>query len=171
MRYARARHNKTGVRTVPQRLLFLRPPDLPQDDSDAEHKKYRLRMARWSTKVAVVMGVFVVAGAWALSPIGFARAADVKAQIDKALEPIQQQQANLASQLAEVKATQARDSRRLAVSLSNGVASEIRSLRLKICKGLPTEDRDRLWREIGRLQDEYSELRGAPYNVPSCGEL
>lgn len=156
---------------MPQRLLFLRPPDLPQDDSDAEHKKYRLRMARWSTKVAVVMGVFVVAVAWALSPIGFARAGDMQSKIDEALKPLQQQQTELKAQVAEVKAIQARDSKRLAVSLSNGVASEIRSLRLKICKGLPNEDRDRYWREISRLQDEYSELRGASYNVPSCGEL
>lgn len=128
-------------------------------------------MSRWYSKIAITMGVFVVAGAWALSPIGFARAADVKQQIDEALEPIQAQQKSLAAELADVKATQARDSKRLAVSLSNGVASEIRSLRLKICKGLSTEDRDRNWREIGRLQDEYSELRGQPYNVPSCGEL
>lgn len=156
---------------MPQRLLFLRPPDLPQDDSDAEHKKYRRSMARWSTKVAVVIGVFAVAGAWALSPIGFARAADVKAQIDKALEPLQQQQVELKTELGKVKATQERDSRRLAVSLSNGVASEIRLLRSKICKGQEPAERDRLWREIERKQDEYSELRGQPYNVPSCGEL
>lgn len=154
---------------MPQRLMFLRPPDLPQKDTPEEHRKYRLKLARWQSKIAVVIGVFAVAGAWALSPIGFARAADVKQQIDKALEPIQEQQAKLASELSEVKATQARDSRRLAVSLSNGVASEIRSLRLKICKG--SEDRDRHWREIERLQSEYSELRGQPYNVPSCGEL
>lgn len=156
---------------MPQRLLFLRPPDLPQKDTPEEQRKYRTKLARWQSKIAVVMGVFVVAGAWALSPIGFARAADVKQQIDAALEPIQTQQKALAAELADVKATQARDSKRLAISLSNGVASEIRSLRLKICKGLSTEDRDRNWREIGRLQDEYSELRGQPYNVPSCGEL
>lgn len=170
MRYPRAHDNKTGVRTV-QRLLFLRPPDLPQNDTPEEHMKYRRSLAKWSTKVAVVIGVFAVAGAWALSPIGFARAADVQQQITKALEPIQDEAAKLKSEIVEIKTIQARDSRRLAVSLSNGVASEIRSLRLKICKGLPTEDRDRHWREIGRLQDEYSELRGAPYNVPSCGEL
>lgn len=156
---------------MPQRLLFLRPPDLPQKDTPEEQRRYRTKLARWQSKIAVVMGVFVVAGAWALSPIGFARAADVKQQIDAALEPIQAQQKALAAELADVKATQARDSKRLAISLSNGVASEIRSLRLKICKGLSTEDRDRNWREIGRLQDEYSELRGQPYNVPSCGEL
>lgn len=117
------------------------------------------------------MAVFVIAGAWALSPIGFARAGDMQAKIDEALKPLQEQQKALATEVAAVKATQAKDSRRLAVSLSNGVASEIRTIRLKICKGLPEEDRDRSWREIGRLQDEYSELRGAPYNVPPCGEL
>lgn len=133
--------------------------------------KYRARLARWSTKVAVVIGVFVVAGAWALSPIGFARAGDIQTRIDKALEPLQKQQAEMTAEIAKVKATQERDSRRLVLSLSNSIASEMRLLRAKICKGQTTEDRDRLWAEISRRQDEYSELRGQPYAVPSCGEL
>jgi hypothetical protein len=68
-----------------QRLLFLRPPDLPQNDTDEEHMRYRRSLARWSTKVAVTIGVFAVAGAWALSPIGFARAGDMQGKIVEAL--------------------------------------------------------------------------------------
>lgn len=172
MRYAPRKSEKTGAKPVPNRLLFLRPPDLPQDDSDAEHKRYRKALARWSTKVVMVIGVFAVVGAWAMSPIGFARAADVKQQINDALEPLQQQQTALKTKLDEVSKVQARDSRRLSLSLANGIASEIRFQLSKACKEKSGEERERLYREVSKKADEYEEFKGVPFGTwPRCGEL
>jgi hypothetical protein len=172
MRYAAAKSDKTGKLTVPNRLLFLRPPDLPQDDSDAEHKRYRKALAHWSTKVVMVMAVFAVAGAWALSPIGFARAGDLEDKINTAIEPLQKQQDNLKTQLNQVQNLQARDSRRLSLSLANGIASEIRFLLSKSCKEKDGDERERLYREISKKTDEYEEFKGVPFGAwPKCGEL
>lgn len=136
------------------KFLLIFPPALPQSDDAEEQRKYRRAMHSWTARMSILAFAGALLAAAAMSPYGFARAGDVKAQI------------------AEIKTIQDRDSKRLALSLSNGIASELRFLMAKRCKETNnSEERDRLIRESDRKQDEYKELRGEYYRVPRCEDL
>jgi len=135
------------------KFLFIYPPPLPQSDDVEEQRKYRRAMHSWTARMSILAFAGALAITVAVSPYGFARAADFRAEIKA------------------IKETQDRDSKRLALSLSNGVASEIRFLQAKRCKEVDSAERDRLIRETDRKQDEYRELRGEFYRVPRCEDL
>lgn len=101
-----------------------------------------------------------MAGAWALSPIGLARAGDVEAKIELIKEDF-----------AQIKIIQARDSRRLASVLANGIASEMRALALKRCQITDSRERESINKEIGLKQEEYKEYKDENYTIPTCSEL
>ncbi|HEX2242712.1 MAG TPA: hypothetical protein VHK27_05580 [Gammaproteobacteria bacterium] len=161
---------------MPQRLLtILRPPDLPQSDDPAEIKKYNARVNRYHFNVAVCVMALMILSGWAASPFGFARAGDIKPQIDEALKPVKDEINKLEQAVIAVTKSQETNTRRLAISLANSTAGEIRLLAAKRCKERgPTgnaNERERLTREIERKQDEYYELRGSHYQIPNCEDL
>lgn len=131
------------------KLLLIYPPPLPQSNDEQEQKRYRRAMHRWTVNVSAAIAIIVALISISLSPFGFALRAD----------------------LTEVRTVQLRDSTRLAISLSNGVASELRFLQYKRCKETNYYERERIWREITRKQDEYKDYRAEFYLIPSCVEL
>lgn len=149
---------------MPKRLLFFRPPDLPQADDPLEQRRYRAKLAMWQTRIAVAVTVLCIGVAVAITPLGFARASDIQSKIDAAVKPLEQKVAN-------IEAIQARDSKRLATSLANGIASEIRFIQSKRCKLLDPAERESMWREIERKQEEYTELLGHKYEMLKCEDL
>lgn len=153
------------------KLLLLLPPDLPQSDDADEQRRYKKAVSSYLKRLAVVIMGLSAAVALAVTPIGFARASDIETKIEEALKPIRAEQKQTADALTALKNVQDRDSKRLALSLSNAIASEMRFLQSKRCKEVDANERDRLYREIDRKQEEYSELRGISYNVPRCSEL
>ena len=144
---------------------------MPQSDDPIELRKYYRAVSRYHFNVTSIVATLVVTIAWALSPVGFVRANTLQDRIEASVAPLKAEQAQLNAALKELKDVQARDSRRLATSLANGVASEIRFLQSKRCKEVDAEERDRLQREIERKLDEYTELRGSSYQLLRCGEL
>lgn len=161
---------------MPQRLLnILRPPELPQSDEPAEIKKYNERVARYHFNIAVSVMALLVLTAWAASPLGFARADSIKPQIDEALKPVKAEISKLEDAVIAVTNAQKTNTTRLAISLANSVAGEIRLLASKRCKERGANgnaaERERLTREIDRKQDEYLELRQSYYTIPTCEDL
>lgn len=146
------------------RWLLLSPPSLPQSDEPSEQRSYRRAMHRWTVRVSFAVLVFGLAASWSLSPWGFAKAADLKAQVDAAVLPI-------SKQVAELNAQVQLNSNRLVRALSEGIASEIRFLASKRCKETDASERERLIREMDRKQGEYRELRNEYYRVPGCEDL
>jgi hypothetical protein len=145
---------------MPSRLFLLRPPIPPQSDDPVEIRRYHADAAKWHFKVACLIAVLIIAGAWALTPAGFARAGEVKQEIQ-----------NVKNEVESIKNLQKVDSSRLAKALSNTVAADIRFLQAKRCKETNQNERERLWNEIELKQDEYLELRSTRYEVPSCSEI
>jgi len=158
---------------MPNRLLFLRPPPLPQTEDEEEQRKYRAKVAAYHYKLSMVMLALIVFTGWALSPLGLARAQNVKPQIQEALAPVEAEVQQLKTILAQVTTNQELNAKRLTRSLSNSVASEMRFMQAKRCKlsNAEEQERERLWNEIERKQDEYQELRNERYNLPNCAEL
>lgn len=92
---------------------------------------------------------------------GFARADS----ITKATKPLETQITEQTQLLDKV-------SRQLIEQLAAGTASEIRAKTAKRCLETNPSERDRLIREIDKLQDQYKEYKGgARYDAPSCAEL
>lgn len=161
---------------MPQRLLtILRPPDPPQSDTKDEIKKYNTRLHRYYFNVSITLMSLIILSAWAASPIGFARAQNIRPQIDDALKPVKEDISKLQDAVIAVTKSQETNTKRLAISLANSVAGEIRLLASKRCKERgPTgnaQERERLTKEIDRKQDEYYELRGSYYAIPNCEDL
>lgn len=156
---------------MPFKLLLLLPPDLPQSDDPEEQKAYKKAVSSYLKRLALAIMTISAAITLAATPIGFARASEVTDKIEEAVKPVRDEQAKINTALIQLKSVQERDSRRLAMSLSNALASEMRFLQSKRCKEPDVNERDRLYREIDRKQEEYSELRGISYNVPRCSEL
>jgi hypothetical protein len=156
-------------------LTILRPPTLPQSDEPDKMRAYHIRVANYHFNIAIAVMTLLVIAAWAASPLGFARADSIKPQIDEALKPVQADIKKLETAIIAVTASQETNTRRLAVSLANSVAGEIRLLASKRCKERGAQgnyqERERLTKEIDRKQDEYNELRQSRYTIPSCEDL
>lgn len=151
--------------------MFVRPPDLPQSEDVDEQRKYRRALSSYNYRMAVCVYSLAIGAAWAVTPYGFVKAETLEKRIAEVVSPVKDEQKELKLALADLKVIQTRDSSRLSTSLSNGIASEIRYLLAKRCKETNAFERDTLWREIERKQDEYKELRGEKYALMTCAEL
>lgn len=156
---------------MPNRLLFLKPPDLPQTDKPEDQRKYKAALSRYNFRISMTVMAIVVCILWALSPYGLARAQSVKVQIEEALTPVKSEVSELKTKLKEITDSQELQAKRLTRSLSNTVAGEIRVLQLKRCQLKDPQEREKLWAEIHRRNEEYEELRQEKYAVPNCSEL
>ena len=160
------------LREMPQRLLtILRPPDLPIGDNAEEQRKYMVKVARYHLNMSVAVAVLMVGAIWAASPVGFARSASVEEQINSAIEPVKLEVASTNNAVKQISDAQAANGKLLRLSLGNGVATDIRFLKSKICESKKQIERERFQHEIEIKQDEYRELKTFEYNIPECDRL
>jgi len=146
---------------------FLRPP------LDADPKKQH----RWQTNVAISLGAVGLFLFWSLTKYGFALASDVQQKVEKAVEPlrteiatIKEVQAEQSKQQAETKVILQRLSDQITDQLISSTGSQIRLLTGKRCKEFDAAERERINREIEKLQLTYRQQTGDRLQI-RCDEL
>lgn len=146
---------------------FLRPP------LDADPKKQH----RWQTNVAISLGATAVFVFWSMTKYGFALAGDVQEKVQLAVEPlraeiatIKQVQEEQSKQQTETKIILQRLSEQITDQLITSTGSQIRLLTGKRCKELDSNERERINREIDKLQLTYRQQTGDRLSI-RCDEL
>lgn len=146
---------------------FLRPP------LEADPKKQHL----WQTNVSITLGFMVAFCFWSLTKYGFALADDVQGRVEKAVEPlrveiatIKKVQAEQSKQQAETKDILKRLSDQITDQLVASTGSQIRLLTGKRCKERDPTERERINREIEKLQLTYRQQTGDRLQI-RCDEL
>lgn len=133
------------------------------DDRIQQTKGYRLVISLSITVLFLIFGA-AYGKFESLGVNGFARADVIKSKIEAATNPIEEEIAKQTALLNSV-ATQ------LTESLAAGTASEIRLNLSKLCSEPSGAERERLNKEIDRLQDRYFTLKLFRYLPPPCSQL
>lgn len=150
---------------------LLRPPEPPVSTDPKEQALYLGRLHRYHFVVTSVVMALVVTSVWAVSPFGFARITIVDSMVAQQLQPMKAKQIEVEGVIRRMDDLQQRDSRRLALSLSNTLASDMRLLQARRCKETKLEEKDRYQREIDNKQNEFYELRQSNYQLQGCKDL
>lgn len=161
-------------------LKLLMPPRVEDNGEESDNlyntQKYNPATVRWRWAVfwwlvvlTTVLTLFVPFSFTKIPIVsdympGFALAGETEKKIDTAVQPIKKE-------LGEQRQILNSITRQLNDQLANSVATEIRLLISKRCKEPDHNERDRLWREKDRKQDEYQAMRGQRYTEPSCSDL
>jgi septal ring factor EnvC (AmiA/AmiB activator) len=146
---------------------FVRPPDT------ADGRAIR----RWRSNVAMILIAGFLYCAWSLTGWGFARASDINEHVQKTIEPlkteiteIKQAQVKQGEQLRRTEQILTRLSAQLTDQLITSNGSQIRLLIGKRCKEPDAAERERMNREIEKLQLAYKEQTGDRLQI-RCDEL
>jgi hypothetical protein len=150
---------------------MLQPPTPPTSSDPKDWREYLGSVSRYHFVVSLAVLSLLIGALWAMSPMGFARAGNIDERINAALVPIKAKQEEVEGVIHRIDDLQKRDSLRLAVSLGNSVSADIRLIVAKRCQERDPGERERLWREIEKRQDEYKIYREQSYPLPSCAEL
>jgi gas vesicle protein len=95
---------------------------------------------------------------------GFARADVIKSKIESATQPLERKINQQTTLLTEI-------SKQLTDQLAAGTASEIRLSLSKLCSEMNRDERERLNKEIDRLQSQYFNYKLMRYEPPPCAQL
>lgn len=147
--------------SMPNRFFdFLIPP---VDDTPENIRRYRIAQSL----SVIVLFLICAAGYGAFERVGisgFARADTIRSKIQEATQPLE-------AQISKQTAVLDKVSQRLVEQLAAGTAAEIRTQTAKRCIEKSSDERERINREIDRLQTQYAEFKGSGYLAPSCGDL
>lgn len=142
-------------------LSFVRPPL----DAQPQH------VTRWRWNVALSLLAGWIFAIYAFSPVGFVRAQDVDVKIRAAVEPIQQQIAEVDKKVGSINRELTEQKKLLLRKLASDLEREIVDAKIRQCKASSTEAAAYFRQQVIEKQASYHELMNRDFLAPSCTEI
>lgn len=145
------------------KLLELAATAVSGDATPDERKAAQQLFARFGWRVVVVLALLWGFGLGEPMRLGsgFAFADDVDKKIKGEVESMRTQMSDQSKVLERVVKS-------VDMQIANSVASDLRLMWGKLCAEKNSNERDRLWGEIEKRQDEYFDIKGRRYTLPDC---